>query len=414
MSTPAGRLGLLLSGRTEDYLHDDPDFTKEQSVFQNLAKQQQNASALAQLAQQTPGGPQGAPDGPPTPQQAQTIQQAQQANDPTQQQGQFYSALQQLGAINPNKYGQAAAQTSPLAQMGNLAALQLQKADAAAKQTESIKAIPHPDGTTTLYDGNMNTKTIGTQIPMSDEGKKLHDFLNLNGQMGDNLAAQPSMGANIQNQIKYAMMTPDQQKAQDALSEQKAKAIQDADQAVIDTKAQRDQILPSLNQMDAINDRGNLPSVMPEEQAEGSNLFHSMGMGTGATANDVSNFSQLNSGEFVNTLKSFLAGGGGARMDVPVVTAMQKAGGVPLAQPQQGRKNGINQLRLAATNQVIAAQNKAAQLRDPNATVTPELPMNTNKKIFTMQEVNDKAAQRKMNPSDIIKLIQSSGNLVAQ
>jgi hypothetical protein len=344
------------------------------------------------------------------------LQQAQNAPD---QQQQFYGALRKLATIDPQKYGEAAMNTSPLAQMGAMADVQLKRAQAentkAEAQTRGV--LPLPNGQYLHIKPTGDTEILGEAIPLSDEGKKLHDLLNLHGKMGDKLApdvqqgvTQPTQGDQIQNQINYALMPPDQQKAAD----ERAKAIQEADQQIVDAKTARDQMLPSLNQMDVLNSSGKLPSTFPEEQAAGSKLLQGFGMGNGEADTYVNTFKQLNSGNFTKGLSSFLASGGGNRMELPITEALKVSNAIPLNSSDPARQKMINQLRISAHNSVIAAQNKAARLRDPNAPIIPELPMNTSKKIFTMQEVVDKAKARGVPPEAIIKKIQETGNLVAQ
>ncbi len=325
--------------------------------------------------------------------------------------------LNQIAQANPSADNvNSAAQTqspyySAMMKMG----MQQKEAEIAQKESEAIKnsIVDTPTGKVLV-----NTKTgeqipIGNHIYASPEVQKLHDLNNFAKKQTAEMPPaadassqpQPSIPSGINDQL-IAGMSAD--------PAGRAKSMQEADQSVIDTKAARDLMLPSLNHMDLINDSGDLPSVAPEEIAAGSTMLQAAGMTNGEKANAVNTFQQLNSGNFTKGLSSFFSSGNGMRMEKAIADAVSISNSIPLSVPPEARKKMINQLRISAYNATIAAQNKAAQLRNPTAPVTPELPMNFKGKIHTMQEVMETAAKHKQDPSQVIDFIKKQGGLVAQ
>lgn len=382
------------------------------------------------------------------------VQQAQQNQQPSPQQldqnGQPMNAqaqaaiapfLQRLATMNQGNMAVGAAGNNPAAfqqaqqaQMmtqSPFAAIQLQipvqqqQADLANKKAATFKDSLAKDaaGNTIYTDADTGQQTaIGhTATFVNPDVQKLHELgqiqtLQNGGAYGtqSQQQGQNSPAGSVGGLINQAFMT-DAQKADAAVQATKRQEnIQEADKSVAAAKTARDSILPGIQEMENINNSGNLPSIMPEEQAAGSNLMSAVGAGNGAVANSVARWNSINSGNFTKALSGVFAGSPGMRMEKPIAEAVSKGAGIPLEVPQKGRADILQQFKVNAYNQVVNAQNNAARLRDPNAQPIPNLPANFTGKMHYMDEVNSTAQKYGQTPQQVMDFIKSKGGVIVQ
>ncbi len=374
-------------------------------TLQGLANQQQARSALQMMSQQAQQNP--------VPQQ--DFNTGQPLSPAMQQMAQQrLAAMNQAAQAYPsaeNVQQQAQMSSTPYFMQQMMQQMQKQQADIAKTGAEAQSLLVKPMDTPLAI---INPKTGELKVHYPDGS--------VSGQLGNGMPfksdptqldqnGQPIQGATQGG--SYWSQTPDVRAAMTAQQTERLKAIQDADQAVTNSKVTRDQLLPTLNQMDVINKSGNLPSVLPEAQAEGSTLLQNFAGMSGDKAKAVNTWDQLNSGNFTKGIQSLFAQGAGIRMEKPIADAVGKQNNIPTAVPQETREQMLNQLRTSAYNNVIASQNRAALLRNPNAQTQQEIPLNFSGKIHSMQEVMQTAQKYKHDPQQVIQYIKSQGGVVA-
>lgn len=389
-------------------------------VENQLENQQKMRSVLQQMAdqmqqdQQQPGANGSAPPAAtPLQRYANVLNQAAQAN-PT-----------------PENFGAAVQAQSPyFSQMMQMNAQQ-KEAEIENKKSETVKnaIIDTPTGKVLVNPNTGEQVPVGQHIYASPDVQKLHDLNNFSQtlpssapavtplQSGEPTAtpataeAQPN---SVSDLIKAAYRTPDQQAAATATATEKAKNLQEAQQDVVNTKAATADLIPALNQLDSLNSDPNLPSVLPDEVGQASNVLHKVGLTNGRASDLVNQWNQTNGQKLVGGIKAFTSSGSGSRLDLPIAHALMNANGIDLSGTASGRADRINQARIELYNSNIVAQNRAAQFSNPNAKSLPTIPLNFKGKIYTMAEIENGAAAKKIPLEEALKRVKASGSLVVQ
>lgn len=388
----------------------NPGYLDKQSALQSMADDT-NAEAAAPAPQKSDGSPQ-------DPRMASYLQRL----------AILHAKQLSLAAADPNNSSamekaqggmdQQAEQSNPF--YSQYVAMNAQQEAAKIEQTKSEATknlvVDTPTGKVLVNPQSGQTAPIGTHTYASSEVQKLADLSHF---AGTQAAAQSSATGStsipsVQPLITAAFRTPEQQLAANEKESIHAKTSTEADQDIVNTKAATDQLIPALNQLDSLNNDPNLPSVLPEEQSEASNILHGLRLQNGATADAFKRWNQTNGSKLVGGIQQFIASGTGTRMDLPIAHALMDANGISLSGTKSGRADRINQARIELYNANIIAKNRSNQFKDPNFKPSPTIPLNFKGKIYTMSELQNAANAKKMNISDVINKVKSSGSLVVE